>query len=574
MATALGLATPYVNDIADTVAIALNTTFSAAAFISDWVPGSKVVYRYVRASHQNDPFRTLLEILLVIFMFWYFGRNKQKPGEPELDLTPKDLPAWFGMAVSCSERIAREARTSARSAQYTGIITPALGDGGRGRAAGGRERKGGRAVGLEIQELIDDWEPEPLVPPLSDFQRAELEKLPVITGPAGPKPKLADGKERINLSSYNFLGIMNQESIKEKAVEALRKYGVGSCGPPGFYGTIDVHMDLERELAKFFGTESAIIYSQGFSTVASVIPAFSKRGDLLICDDGISFATQKGVQISRSTVKWFKHNDMADLERVLAQVRAEDAKSKKPRTRRFIVVEGLYANHGDICPLPELIALKEKYKYRLIMEESLSFGVLGKRGAGISDHFDIPATSIDILVGSMANTLASSGGFCCGTKEVVEHQRLSGQAYTYSASLPAMLAVAAIEGLHILNDQPTVLSRLRENASVIYTTLTKNLHPDAEVQLKDVSDSSPIMHLRLRLRMGREEQERVLQDVVDEAARNGVLVSRAKYVADQERDPPQPSVRIVASAGHTKKEAEKAASVVRDAVRKVLKSRK
>ncbi|KAJ3055056.1 serine palmitoyltransferase component [Rhizophlyctis rosea] len=516
--TAFGMATPYVNgaakEIADGVGAALNTTFSAAELVSEWIPGSRIIFRYVRASHQNDPFRTLLEILLVVFMFWYFGRKQQKPGFNDLELTPK-----------------------------------------------------------EVQELIDEWEPEPLVPPLTDFQKTELEKLPIIAGPAGPKPKLADGKERINLSSYNFLGIMNQESIKEKAVEALRKYGVGSCGPPGFYGTIDVHMDLERGLAKFVGTESAIIYSQGFSTVASVIPAFSKRGDLLIVDDGVSFATQKGVQISRSVVKYFKHNDMADLERVLEQVRLDDAKSKKKLlNRRFIVVEGLYLNHGDICPLPELIALKEKYKYRIMMEESFSFGVLGKRGAGISDHYDVPANKIDILIGSMTGALASSGGFCCGTKEVVEHQRLSGQAYTFSASLPAMLAVAAIEGLNILEKEPAILTRLRENASVIHSTLNKNLHPDAEVYPRE--EASPIAHLRLRLQCSREEQERLLQDVVDEAARNGVLVSRAKYVTDQELHPPQASIRLVASAGHTRKETEKAATVVRDAARKVLKSRK
>ena len=176
----------------------------------------------------------------------------------------------------------------------------------------------------------------------------------------------------------------------------------------------------------------------------------------------------------------------------------------------------------------------------------------------------------------MTGALASSGGFCCGTKEVVEHQRLSGQAYTFSASLPAMLAVAAIEGLSILQKEPSILVRLRENASVIHSTLNKNLHPDAEVfpKAEDSSKASPIIHLRLRLQCSREEQERILQDVVDEAARNGVLVTRAKYVTDQELHPPPPSIRLVASAGHTKKEAEKAATVVRDAARKVLKSRK
>ncbi|KAJ3280427.1 serine palmitoyltransferase component [Borealophlyctis nickersoniae] len=522
MDTALGslttspLVTEAAKEIADTIALALNTTFTLADHVSTFVPGSKLVFRYIRASHQNDPYRTLLEILLVVFMFWYFGGRRHKPGEHRLELTEK-----------------------------------------------------------EVQELIDEWEPEPLVPSLTEFQKVELEKVPVITGPSGPKPKTADGKERLNLASYNFLGIMNQEIIKEKAVQALRKYGVGSCGPPGFYGTLDVHMDLERELARFVGTEMAIIYSQAFSTIASVIPAFSKRGDLLIVDDGVSFATQKGVQISRSNVKYFKHNDLEDLERVLKQVQADDIKNKKKTlTRRFIVVEGLYVDYGDICPLPELVELKEKYKYRLIVEESCSFGVLGKRGAGVADHFGLPPTSIDIMVGSMSNALSSAGGFCAGTTEIVDHQRLSGAAYTFSASLPAMLAVAASEAINILEKTPDLLHRLRQNATVMRATLAKNLHPDAVIH--PAGGDTPIIHIRLRHRSeaGREDEEKVLQDIVDEAARGGVLVARAKYVVDQERNPPPPSIRVLATAAHTKKEAEKAAGVVRDAVRKVLKARK
>jgi serine palmitoyltransferase len=134
---------------------------------------------------------------------------------------------------------------------------------------------------------------------------------------------------------------MNHEQIKEKAILALRKYGVGSCGPPGFYGTIDVHLELESKIATFLGSEDAILYSQGFSCISSAIPAFSKRTDLIVADESVSFAVQKGMQVSRSTVKWFKHNDMADLERVLREVQQELKRKKAPLTRQFIVVEGV-----------------------------------------------------------------------------------------------------------------------------------------------------------------------------------------------------------------------------------------
>lgn len=116
-----------------------------------------------------------------------------------------------------------------------------------------------------------------------------------------------------------------------------------------------MHIELEQKLASFFGTESAIIYAQGFSTVASAIPAFAKRGDIIVADDGISFATQKGIDISRSQIHFFRHNDMDDLERVLEKIRIEEIKKKKPLTRKFLVVEGLYLNSGEIAPLPKLV---------------------------------------------------------------------------------------------------------------------------------------------------------------------------------------------------------------------------
>jgi serine palmitoyltransferase len=154
----------------------------------------------------------------------------------------------------------------------------------------------------------------------------------------------------------------------------------------------DVHLDLEQQLAKFFNVEEGIIYSYGFSTIASAIPAYSKRGDIIFADEGVHFAIQKGIVASRSDVRYFKHNDIEDLERLLKE--QEDADRKNPKkakvTRRFLVVEGLYLNHGDICPLPAMVDLKYKYKYRIFLDESVSFATLGKTGRGVTEYFNIP----------------------------------------------------------------------------------------------------------------------------------------------------------------------------------------
>lgn len=287
----------------------------------------------------------------------------------------------------------------------------------------------------EKEELIEEWQPEPLVPPVPKDHPAL--NYNIVSGPPSHKI-VVNGKECINFASFNFLGLLDNPRVKAAALASLKKYGVGTCGPRGFYGTFDVHLDLEDRLAKFMKTEEAIIYSYGFATIASAIPAYSKRGDIVFVDRAACFAIQKGLQASRSDIKLFKHNDMADLERLLKEQEIEDQKNpRKARvTRRFIVVEGLYMNTGTICPLPELVKLKYKYKARIFLEESLSFGVLGEHGRGVTEHYGINIDDIDLISANMENALASIGGFCCGRSFVIDHQRLSGQGYCFSASLP------------------------------------------------------------------------------------------------------------------------------------------
>ncbi|ORZ23454.1 pyridoxal phosphate-dependent transferase [Absidia repens] len=489
------------------------------------IPGSHIALNYLKTAYQDDPFRIVLELFLVFFALRYMFSKKYKPHDNAVKLTRK-----------------------------------------------------------EVDDLVEEWQPEPLTPKLSAFDRLNLEKTPQIIGPQGVKPKVAGhSKPMMNLATSNHLNLVASDTIRQKAIDTLKDYGVGSCGPPGFYGTIDVHMDLERNIASFLGTEEAIIYAQGFSTISSVIPAFSKRGDLLVVDEGISFATQKGVQISRSNIRWFKHNDMEDLERVLEDIRSDDLIHNKRLTRRFIVTEGLSANLGDIAPLDRLVELKKKFKYRLILDESQSIGVVGRRGAGLTDLFNIPATDVDMIVGSMATVICASGGFCAGSVEIVDHQRLSGSAYCFSASIPAMLAVSASEALNIIGQQPSLLLELNERSrSFRQTLLHKSLEPLVELYSADLDSPAPFFHIRIkqsflrsRLRdqerdIAREDEETLLQDVVDECGSQGVLVTRAKYVYDQERHCPRPSIKIYVTTGLSKKENDKASGVVKTALVKVL----
>ena len=168
--------------------------------------------------------------------------------------------------------------------------------------------------------------------------------------------KLSTGRTVTNLASYNFFNLAANENLKERAIQVLRTYGVGPCSPPGFYGTQDVHLKTEADVAAHLGTAACIVYAQAFSTISSVIPVFSKRGDIIVADRAINYSARKGIQISRSSVWWYEHNDLDDLRRVLEKVVKEQA--RKPLTRRFIIAEGLSENIGDMVDLPKLVRLR------------------------------------------------------------------------------------------------------------------------------------------------------------------------------------------------------------------------
>mmetsp|Transcript_10809 Transcript_10809/g.28361 ORF Transcript_10809/g.28361 Transcript_10809/m.28361 type:complete len:338 (+) Transcript_10809:137-1150(+) len=285
----------------------------------------------------------------------------------------------------------------------------------------------------EKDELIEEWTPEPLVPADEHLPRISDVCLEGGTGPTAQ----VDGRELVNVSSMDFLGMACDERVKEATVGALNKYGCGSCGPRGFYGTLDVHLQLEEKIATFTSTEEAIVYSYDVATISSVIPAFAKRGDLLLVDKACNFSIQQGVMLSRSIIIYFEHNDMEDLEAKLKSIAAKDAKNPpKKLNRRFIITEGIFMNTGNLTNLKKVVELKEKYRWRLILDESISFGTIGETGKGAVEHFGLSPSDIDILCASMSCAMGTVGGFCAGSRLVVDHQRLSGSGYCFSASLP------------------------------------------------------------------------------------------------------------------------------------------
>lgn len=412
----------------------------------------------------------------------------------------------------------------------------------------------------EKEELIAEWTPEPLVPDVDDDHPALHPKI--VSGKLG-KEVVVNSVHCINVATHNYLGMIENPKVEEAAIKSLRKYGVGSCGPRGFYGTIDVHLDLESRIAKFIGVEEAVLYSYGFATIASAIPAYSKRGDVIFVDEGVNFAIQKGLQASRSDVRYFKHNDMDDLERLLKLQEVDDIKNPKKAkvTRRFLIVEGIYTNYGDICPLPKLVNLKNKYKVRLFIDENVSFAVLGDSGRGVTEHYGISTDEADLICASLEYAIGSNGGFACGTSFVVDHQRLSGLGYCFSASLPPMLASAAISALDIIEENPVLLRTLRDNACMMHKELEKN--PHLRIGGEEIS---PVKHLYLSDPCEIiEEATKKLEAVSDYCIQHGVAVVVARYLNDQEYRLPPPSIRLTVNALLTKEDIQKVSTVIREA---------
>ncbi|KAM0869113.1 hypothetical protein ACQ4PT_040898 [Festuca glaucescens] len=408
----------------------------------------------------------------------------------------------------------------------------------------------------EVDELCDEWEPEPLCPPIKEGARIEA---PILESAAGPHTTI-DGKEVVNFASANYLGLIGNEKITDSCVGSLEKYGVGSCGPRGFYGTIDVHLDCEAKIANFLGTPDSILYSYGISTIFSVIPAFCKKGDIIpvlyfhCSDEGVHWAVQNGLYLSRSTVVYFKHNDMASLASTLEKLTRRNKRTEN--IRRYIVVESIYQNSGQIAPLDEIIKLKEKYRFRVILEESHSFGVLGKSGRGLAEHYGVPIDKIDIITAGMGNALATDGGFCTGSARVVDHQRLSSAGYVFSASLPPYLGTAAVSAVNYLEENPSVLANLRSKVALLHKGLAGT--PGLEISSHLLS---PIVFLKLKKSTGSLTTDLdLLETIAEQALREDSVYVVASKRSTLDRCKLPVGIRLFVSAGHTESDISKVCS--------------
>lgn len=266
-----------------------------------------------------------------------------------------------------------------------------------------------------------------------------------ITSKQGTEVTDIDEHSILMFGSNAYTGLTNDPRVIEAGKRALDKYGSGCAGSRFLNGTLDLHVQLEKELAEFEHKDEALCFSTGFSVNAGVLAMVVGRGDYIICDDRDHASIVDGRRLSFATQLHYKHNDMQDLERVLQKLPKEAIK--------LIVVDGVFSMEGDLAKLPEIIELKHKYNCSVMVDEAHGLGVFGKQGRGVCDHFGV-TDDVDLIMGTFSKSLASIGGFIVSDKDTINFLRHTCRTYIFSASNTPSATAAALEALHILQKEP------------------------------------------------------------------------------------------------------------------------
>ena len=265
-----------------------------------------------------------------------------------------------------------------------------------------------------------------------------------ITSKQGPEV-IMDGRKMLMFGSNAYTGLTGDQRVIDAGKAALDKYGSGCAGSRFLNGTLDIHVQLEKELAEYEHKDAALCFSTGFTVNSGVIPTIVGRGDYLICDDRDHASIVDGRRLSFATQLHYKHNDMEDLERILEKLPHDAIK--------LIVVDGVFSMEGDLAKLPEIVELKHKYNCSIMVDEAHGLGVFGEGGRGVCHHFGLQ-DEVDLIMGTFSKSLASIGGFIASDWDTINYLRHTSRTYIFSASDTPAATACALEALHIIENEP------------------------------------------------------------------------------------------------------------------------
>jgi glycine C-acetyltransferase len=291
-------------------------------------------------------------------------------------------------------------------------------------------------------------------------------KLRVLEGEQKPVCTF-DGREVINLASNNYLGLTTHKALRKAAVEAAKKYGAGAGAVRTIAGTMQLHMQLEEQIAKFKNVEACVVFQSGFTANAGTVAAVLGKEDLIVSDELNHASIIDGARLSRATIQVFKHKDVKDCERILQEHASFPGK-------KLIITDGVFSMDGDIAPLPELCTLAEKYDCIMMVDDAHSSGVLGRNGRGTIDHFDCHGR-VHIQVGTLSKAIGVMGGYVCGSRELIDFLYLRARPFLFSTSHPPAVTAACIAAFSLL-DSPAgekLVKKLWKNTKTFKRELKK-----------------------------------------------------------------------------------------------------
>ncbi len=288
---------------------------------------------------------------------------------------------------------------------------------------------------------------------------------------------MMEGKRRIMLGSNNYLGLTVNQEVIDAGVEAIKKYGTGCSGSRFLNGTLDLHNKLERELADFLGTEDCVTFSTGFQSNLGIISAICGRQDYIFNDRENHASIYDGCKLSYAKVTRYRHNDMADLEKRLAETPIDAGK--------LIVTDGVFSMSGDICRLPDIAELAHKYKARVMVDDAHGLGVIGKGGRGTASYFGLEK-EVDITMGTFSKSLASLGGYMVASAKVCEYVRHNSRPFIFSASLTPASCATARAALKVIREHPEIVERLGDLAEYYRDGLAARGVPTVKAENKRI----------------------------------------------------------------------------------------
>jgi 8-amino-7-oxononanoate synthase len=307
----------------------------------------------------------------------------------------------------------------------------------------------------ERRELLDAAREQDLIP---YFRQVESESGPVVQ---------MEGKERLMLGSNNYLGLTGDERVKEAARKALERYGTGLTGSRLMNGTLPLHSELEEEIADWLQTEDALVFATGYLANLGTLSGILGPSDTVIADASDHASILDGCKLSGARIRPFRHKRIERLEQMLERAAGDGGGV-------LVVVDGVYSMEGDICDLPAVVQLAKTHGARVMVDEAHAVGVLGKRGAGSSELFDVE-DQVDLRMGTFSKSLASCGGFIAGPAEVIDYLRISSRPFLFTAAaVPAAIA-AALAAVRICRsaEGAELFARVLDNAAYLHRGLSE-----------------------------------------------------------------------------------------------------